>query len=139
VDDAVDRGSRLLLGGESVGEAGYFYAPTVLSDVPAGAALTREEIFGPVAAVSTFAEEAEAINLANDTEYGLAAYLYTASLDRAIRVGEALECGMVGVNQGVVSNTAAPFGGTKHSGTGREGGPEGIDEYLETKYLGIAT
>ena len=79
------------------------------------------------------------MTLANDTDYGLAAYLYTGSLDRAIRVGEALECGMVGINQGVVSNAAAPFGGTKHSGSGREGGPEGIDEYLETKYLGIAT
>ena len=139
VRDALERGGRLLVGGHPIGDRGYFYAPTVLADVPAGAAVTRQEIFGPVAAVTTFTQEAEALALANDTDYGLAAYLYTGSLDRAIRVGEALECGMVGINQGVVSNAAAPFGGTKHSGSGREGGPEGIDEYLETKYLGIAT
>jgi len=139
VRDALERGGRLLVGGHPSGDRGYFYAPTVLADVPAGAAVTRQEIFGPVAAVTTFTQEAEALTLANDTDYGLAAYLYTSSLDRAIRVGEALECGMVGINQGVVSNAAAPFGGTKHSGSGREGGPEGIDEYLETKYLGIAT
>ena len=139
VRDALDRGGRLLVGGHPSGDQGYFYAPTVLADVPAGAEVTRQEIFGPVAAVTTFTQEAEALTLANDTDYGLAAYLYTSSLDRAIRVGEALECGMVGINQGVVSNAAAPFGGTKHSGSGREGGPEGIDEYLETKYLGIAT
>ena len=139
VRDALERGGRLLVGGHPSGDRGYFYAPTVLADVPAGAAVTRQEIFGPVAGVTTFTQEAEALALANDTDYGLAAYLYTSSLDRAIRVGEALECGMVGINQGVVSNAAAPFGGTKHSGSGREGGPEGIDEYLETKYLGIAT
>jgi len=139
VRDALDRGGRLLVGGHPSGDQGYFYAPTVLADVPSAAAVTRHEIFGPVAAITTFTEEAEALALANDTDYGLAAYLYTGSLDRAIRVGEALECGMVGINQGVVSNAAAPFGGTKHSGSGREGGPEGIDEYLETKYLGIAT
>jgi len=139
VRDALGRGARLLVGGHPSGDQGYFYAPTVLADVPSAAAVTRQEIFGPVAAITTFTEEAEALALANDTDYGLAAYLYTGSLDRAIRVGEGMECGMVGINQGVVSNAAAPFGGTKHSGSGREGGPEGIDEYLETKYLGIAT
>ena len=139
VRDALGRGARLLVGGHPSGDQGYFYAPTVLADVPSAAAVTRQEIFGPVAAITTFTEEAEALALANDTDYGLAAYLYTGSLDRAIRVGEGMECGMVGINQGVVSNVAAPFGGTKHSGSGREGGPEGIDEYLETKYLGIAT
>jgi succinate-semialdehyde dehydrogenase/glutarate-semialdehyde dehydrogenase len=110
----------------------------VLTDVPATARLVREEIFGPVAPISTFATDEEAIARANDTEYGLVAYLFTESLSRTIKVSEALEFGMVGVNQGVVSNPAAPFGGVKHSGFGREGGFEGIEEYLETKYVGIA-
>jgi acyl-CoA reductase-like NAD-dependent aldehyde dehydrogenase len=106
--------------------------------VPDGALLLREEIFGPVAAVRTFRTEQQALAEANDTEYGLVAYLFTKDLSRAVRVSEALEFGMVGVNQGVVSNPAAPFGGVKASGFGREGGVEGIDEYLETKYVGLA-
>ena len=110
----------------------------MLTDVPADADLAREEIFGPVAPISTFTTDAEAIRLANDTEYGLVAYLFTRDLSRALTVSEALEFGMVGVNQGIVSNPAAPFGGVKASGVGREGGFEGIDEYLETKYVGIA-
>jgi succinate-semialdehyde dehydrogenase / glutarate-semialdehyde dehydrogenase len=138
VDDAVAKGARVLCGGKPMGESGYFYAPTVLTEVPADADLTREEIFGPVAPVSTFRTEAEAVARANDTEYGLVAYVFTAGLSRAIRVSEALEFGMVGVNQGIVSNPAAPFGGVKASGFGREGGAEGIEEYLETKYVGLA-
>ncbi|GAA2576524.1 NAD-dependent succinate-semialdehyde dehydrogenase [Winogradskya consettensis] len=138
VDDAVARGARVLCGGTAVGDAGYFYAPTVLVDVPDGAELTRQEIFGPVAPIATFTDDAQALAMANDTEYGLASYVYTRDLSRAVRVGEALEFGMVGVNQGIVSNPAAPFGGVKASGFGREGGTEGIDEYLETKYLGLA-
>ena len=118
--------------------AGYFFEPTVLTDVPATARLVREEIFGPVAPISTFATDEEAIARANDTEYGLAAYAFTQDLSRMLKVSEGLEFGMVGINQGIVSNPAAPFGGVKHSGFGREGGLEGIEEYLETKYVGIA-
>ena len=138
VDDAVAKGARVLVGGSAREGAGWFYEPTVLTDVPADADLAREEIFGPVAPVSTFTTDEEAIQLANDTEYGLVAYLFTRDLSRALTVSEALEFGMVGVNQGIVSNPAAPFGGVKASGVGREGGFEGIDEYLETKYVGIA-
>lgn len=138
VDDAVAKGARLACGGKEVAARGYFYAPTVLTDLPADANLLREEIFGPVAAIGTFTTEAEAITRANDTEYGLAAYIYTRDLSRVVRLGEALDYGMIGVNTGIVSNPAAPFGGTKASGYGREGGFEGIDEYLETTYLGIA-
>ncbi len=138
VDDARRRGANLLLGGERVGERGYFYAPTVLSDVPADARLLDEEIFGPVAPVATFSTDEQAIAAANRTEYGLVAYVYTRDLDRAFRVCEAIETGMVGLNQGVVSNPAAPFGGVKQSGFGREGGFEGIGEYLETKYVALA-
>lgn len=137
VTDAVARGARCLTGGEPVGERGYFYAPTVLADVPADARVLREEIFGPVAAVTTFADEHEAISRANDTEYGLAAYVFTRDLGRAFRVIGALETGAIGLNQGMVSNVGAPFGGVKHSGFGREGGPEGMDEYLETKYIAM--
>jgi succinate-semialdehyde dehydrogenase/glutarate-semialdehyde dehydrogenase len=147
VGDAVQRGGRLLVGGEDVsvptqsgpgGRAGYFYAPTVIADVPASARALREEIFGPVAPIATFADEDEAIAAANATEYGLVAYLFTRDLQRALRVSEALEVGMVGLNQGLVSNPAAPFGGVKQSGFGREGGFEGIEEYLETKYVAVA-
>jgi succinate-semialdehyde dehydrogenase / glutarate-semialdehyde dehydrogenase len=126
------------VGGSAPEGAGWFYEPTVLTDVPADADLAREEIFGPVAPISTFTTDAEAIRLANETDYGLVAYLFTRDLSRALTVSEALEFGMVGVNQGIVSNPAAPFGGVKASGVGREGGFEGIDEYLETKYVGIA-
>ena len=138
VDDARQRGSRVLLGGAALDGPGYFYEPTVLADVPADAELLREEIFGPVAPVATFSTDEEALAAANRTEYGLVAYAYTRDLNRALRVSEGLESGMVGLNQGVVSNPAAPFGGVKQSGFGREGGFEGIGEYLETKYVAIA-
>ncbi len=138
VDDAVRKGARVLCGGERVDGPGHFYKPTVLADVPDDARLLKEEIFGPVAPVKAFASEDEAIAAANDTELGLVAYLYTADLKRALRVSERLETGMVGLNQGMVSNAGAPFGGIKQSGVGREGGPEGIEEYLETKYVAIA-
>ena len=138
VDDAVAKGARVVVGGSAPEGAGWFYEPTVLTDVPADADLAREEIFGPVAPISTFTTDAEAIRLANDTEYGLVAYAYTNDLGRVIRVSEGLHFGMVGINQGIVSNPAAPFGGVKQSGFGREGGPEGIEEYLSVKYVGIA-
>ncbi|MGI8596566.1 MAG: NAD-dependent succinate-semialdehyde dehydrogenase [Thermoleophilaceae bacterium] len=138
VDDATGKGAKVLVGGESVDGAGYFYRPTVLSDVPADARLLKEEIFGPVAPVRGFDSEDEAVAAANDTEFGLVAYVYTRDLKRAMRVCENLECGMVGLNQGMVSNASAPFGGLKHSGFGREGGYEGIEEYLETKYVAMA-
>ncbi len=138
VDDAVRRGARVATGGAPLTDrAGWFYPPTVLADVPADARVLREEIFGPVAPITTFTDEAEAIAAANDTEYGLVAYVFTRDLDRALRVIERLETGMVGLNQGMVSNPAAPFGGVKQSGVGREGGPEGILEYLDTKYVAI--
>ncbi len=137
VQDAVGRGAKAIVGGRSRDGAGYFYEPTVLTEVPDGARLLREEIFGPVAPVKAFAGEDEAVAAANDTELGLVAYLYTSDVKRALRVAERLEVGMVGLNQGMVSNAAAPFGGIKHSGFGREGGVEGIEEYLETKYLAV--
>jgi len=138
VTDAVDRGASALIGGKRVAGPGYFFAPTVLAGVPADARLLREEIFGPVAPIATFSTEAEALAAANRTEYGLVAYVYTRDLARAFRVCEGLETGMVGLNQGVVSNAAAPFGGVKQSGFGREGGFEGISEYLETKYVAMS-
>ena len=134
---AVGGGATVLTGADTVGDRGWFYAPTVLADVPADAELLREEIFGPVAPVTTFTTRDEAIAKANDTEYGLVAYAYTRDLDTALALSERLDTGMVGINQGVVSNPAAPFGGVKHSGFGREGGTEGIEEYLETRYVGI--
>ena len=137
VEDAVGRGAKAVVGGHARDGAGYFYDPTVLTDVPDDARLLREEIFGPVAPVKGFADEDEAIAAANDTEYGLVAYVFTSDLKRALRVCEKLETGMVGLNQGMVSNAAAPFGGIKQSGFGREGGPEGIEEYLETKYVAV--
>jgi succinate-semialdehyde dehydrogenase/glutarate-semialdehyde dehydrogenase len=137
VEDARSRGARCLAGGEAPDGAGYFFPPTVLADVPGDARVLREEIFGPVAPIATFETEDEAIAAANRTEYGLVAYVYTRDLDRALRVIERLETGMVGLNQGLVSNAAAPFGGVKQSGFGREGGTEGIDEYLSTKYAAI--
>ena len=138
VGDALAKGANLLTGGERVGGEGHFFAPTVLSDVPSHARLLREEIFGPVAPIATFSTEEQAVSAANATEYGLVAYLYTRDLARTFRVSEAIEAGMIGVNQGIVSNPAAPFGGVKQSGFGREGGFEGIDEYLETKYLALS-
>jgi succinate-semialdehyde dehydrogenase / glutarate-semialdehyde dehydrogenase len=138
VEDAKAKGATVVCGGTTVGDQGYFYAPTLLTGVSADARMMREEIFGPVAPIVTFATESEAIARANDTEYGLVAYVFTRDLSCTLRVSEALEFGMVGINQGIVSNPAAPFGGVKHSGFGREGGFEGIEEYLEIKYVGIA-
>jgi succinate-semialdehyde dehydrogenase/glutarate-semialdehyde dehydrogenase len=138
VADASERGARVLLGGEPTGERGYFYAPTVLTDVPQDARLLAEEIFGPVAPIAAFSTDEQAIEAANRTEYGLVAYVYTRDLARAFRACEGIETGMVGLNQGVVSNPAAPFGGVKQSGFGREGGFEGISEYLETKYVALS-
>jgi succinate-semialdehyde dehydrogenase/glutarate-semialdehyde dehydrogenase len=137
VDEARSRGADAVVGGTFVDGPGYFYQPTVLGNVPAGAQLLNEEIFGPVAPVTTFSSEEDAIKWANATEYGLVAYVFTRDLERALRVVEALETGMVGLNQGMVSNPAAPFGGVKQSGIGREGGPEGIDAYLSTKYVAV--
>jgi succinate-semialdehyde dehydrogenase/glutarate-semialdehyde dehydrogenase len=133
----VEHGARVLVGGHARDGAGYFFDPTVLTDIPEGAELLREEIFGPVAPVKGFTDEDEAIAAANNTEFGLVAYVYTRDIKRALRVVERLETGMVGLNQGMVSNPAAPFGGIKQSGFGREGGPEGIEEYLETKYVAV--
>jgi succinate-semialdehyde dehydrogenase / glutarate-semialdehyde dehydrogenase len=138
VSDAVQRGARVRIGGEPIEGPGYFFAPTVLEGVPEQARLLGEEIFGPVAPIATFASEAQALQAANRTEYGLVAYLYTRDLERAFRMAEGIETGMVGLNQGVVSNPAAPFGGVKQSGFGREGGFEGIGEYLETKYVALS-
>ena len=138
VADAVARGARVLTGGSVAEGNGYFYPPTVLADVPLDARLQKEEIFGPVAPLTAFDDEDEAVRMANDTEYGLVAYLFTQDFNRALRVSESLESGMVGLNQGIVSNPAAPFGGVKQSGLGREGGSVGIDEYLEIKYVAVA-
>jgi succinate-semialdehyde dehydrogenase/glutarate-semialdehyde dehydrogenase len=137
VSDAVAKGASCLTGGEAVGDRGYFYAPTVLAEVPGDARILREEIFGPVAPVITFSSDEEAIAKANDTEYGLVAYAFARDVGRTFRVLEALDTGMIGFNQGMVSNAGAPFGGVKQSGYGREGGPEGIQEYLETKYVAL--
>jgi succinate-semialdehyde dehydrogenase/glutarate-semialdehyde dehydrogenase len=137
LEDAVGRGARVLAGGIRPEGAGFFFPPTVLSGVPGDARMAHEEIFGPVAPLTPFADEAEALAAANATEYGLVSYVFTNDLRRALRVAEKLETGMVGINQGVVSNPAAPFGGVKASGVGREGGAVGIDEFLEIKYVGI--
>jgi succinate-semialdehyde dehydrogenase/glutarate-semialdehyde dehydrogenase len=137
VDDAVRRGASVVVGGKPLDRDGYFYPPTVLTNVPEDAEMRHEEIFGPVAPIVAFETEEEAITAANDTEYGLVSYVFTTDLDRALRVCERLETGMIGLNQGIVSNPAAPFGGVKHSGLGREGGRLGIEEFLETKYVAI--
>ncbi len=138
VGDAVGRGAQVLVGGHVLDGPGYFYEPTVLAGVPPDAKALAQEIFGPVAPVATFADEAQALAAANATEYGLVAYLYTRDLERAMRMAEGIETGMLGLNQGLVSNPAAPFGGVKQSGYGREGGFEGIGEYLETKYVAMS-
>jgi succinate-semialdehyde dehydrogenase/glutarate-semialdehyde dehydrogenase len=137
VGDMVARGGRVLVGGRRPDGRGFFYPATVVADVDPESRALAEEIFGPVAPIVAFDSEADAIRLANATEYGLVSYLYTRDLDRALRVSEALESGMVGLNTGLVSNPAAPFGGIKQSGIGREGGREGIEEYLETKYVAV--
>src|SRR3954468_635690 len=137
VRQAVTGGATAATGGERPDGPGYYYPPTVLTGVAPDAAILREEIFGPVAPIVTFADEAEAVRLANDTEYGLVAYVYTGDLARGLRVSEALEAGMVGLNRGLVSDPAAPFGGVKQSGVGREGGHEGMLDYLESKYIAV--
>ena len=135
VADAVGRGASVRLGGKPLDRPGFYYPPTVIEQVPDGAEIRREEIFGPVAAISTFETEAEAIEMANDTEFGLIAYVYTGDLARGLRVSEKIEAGMVGLNRGLVSDPAAPFGGVKQSGLGREGAHHGILEFCETKYI----
>ncbi len=137
VDSATGDGAKVLTGGHAPDRAGYFYQPTVLDGVPPAAGILSEEIFGPVAPIVRFSDPQEAIALANDTEYGLVSYLYCGDLARALRTAEALEAGMVGINRGVVSDPAAPFGGVKQSGLGREGAHEGLLEYTETKYLAV--
>ena len=138
VADAVAKGARILTGGSRPQGPGYFYTPTVLTDVPLDSELMTTEIFGPVAAITPFDSEDEAVHLANDTNWGLVGYVFTESVDKAMRFSSALEVGMVGLNTGLVSNPAAPFGGVKQSGLGREGGKIGIDEFLEYKYTAIA-
>ncbi|WP_328604026.1 NAD-dependent succinate-semialdehyde dehydrogenase [Amycolatopsis sp. NBC_00345] len=138
VKDATDRGARVLTGGAAIDGPGHFYPATVLTEVPVDARLAAEEIFGPVAPITPFDTEDEAVAKANNTEYGLVSYLYTSDVKRALRVSERLEAGMIGLNQGIVSNPAAPFGGIKQSGLGREGGTVGIDEFLETKYIAVS-
>ena len=137
VTDAVHDGATVVTGGSAPDGPGYFYSPTVLTDVPADSQINREEIFGPVAPITTFSTEEEAVERANSTEYGLTSYVYTRDLARTVRLAESLDFGMVGVNTGLVSNPAAPFGGVKASGFGREGGFEGIEEYLDTTYVAI--
>jgi succinate-semialdehyde dehydrogenase/glutarate-semialdehyde dehydrogenase len=139
VSDAVSRGAKVAVGGTAPGGPGNFYPATVLVDVPADARILKEEVFGPVAPIIGFDTEDDGVAAANDTEYGLAAYVYTQSLDRALRVAEGIQSGMVGINRGVISDPAAPFGGVKESGFGREGGSEGIDEYLDVKYIALTT
>jgi succinate-semialdehyde dehydrogenase/glutarate-semialdehyde dehydrogenase len=137
VDDALGKGATTIVGGRPLDGSGYFYEPTVLGEVSPDARMLKEEIFGPVAPVASFGSEDDAVAAANDTEFGLVAYVYTRDLKRAFRVIEGLETGMVGLNQGMVSNAGAPFGGVKQSGFGREGGRVGIDEYLEIKYVAM--
>ncbi len=138
ITDAVAKGARIITGGHRHALGGSFFEPTILVDATPAMRLAREETFGPVAPLFRFTTEAEAIHLANDTEYGLAAYLYTRDLGRSFRVTEALEYGIVGLNTGMISTTVAPFGGVKESGIGREGSRYGIEDYLEIKYLSIA-
>jgi succinate-semialdehyde dehydrogenase/glutarate-semialdehyde dehydrogenase len=137
VADAAGRGAKVLTGGKPLERDGFYYPPTVIRDVLAGAKIAREEIFGPIAALTTFTSEEEVISAANDTEYGLISYVYTRDLARGLRVSERLEAGMVGLNRGLVSDPAAPFGGVKQSGLGREGAHHGILEFSETKYIAV--
>ena len=138
VQSALEEGAELLTGGHALCEHGYFFAPTVLDRVPVGAAITQAEIFGPIAAITRFDDDAEAIRLANDTPYGLAGYVFGQDIDRTLRMADQLETGMVGINQGVVSNVAAPFGGIKQSGLGREGSSEGLEEFQDIRFYNLA-
>jgi succinate-semialdehyde dehydrogenase/glutarate-semialdehyde dehydrogenase len=138
IDDAIEKGAKVLQGGAAHQLGGNFFQPTILVNVPDNARVSKEETFGPLAPVFRFFDDAEVIRKANDTEFGLAAYFYTADLGRVFRVGEALEYGIVGVNTGIISSEAAPFGGVKASGVGREGSKYGIEDYLEIKYLCLA-
>ena len=137
VEDAVAKGAKVLLGGTTPNGPGFFYPPTVMVDVPETAACVNDEIFGPVAAIQTFTDQDDVITRANNTEYGLVAYVFTQNLARGLKVCEALDYGMTGLNRGLVSDPAAPFGGTKQSGLGREGGHEGIKEFTETQYIAV--
>ena len=137
VEDAVAKGAKVLLGGTTPNGPGFFYPPTVMIDVPETAACVNDEIFGPVAAIQTFTDQDDVITRANNTEYGLVAYVFTQNLARGLKVCEALDYGMTGLNRGLVSDPAAPFGGTKQSGLGREGGHEGIKEFTETQYISV--
>jgi succinate-semialdehyde dehydrogenase/glutarate-semialdehyde dehydrogenase len=139
VDDALAKGAKLVLGGKKPDGKGYFYPPTVTTNVPDNAECLRDEIFGPVAMIQTFKDQDEVIKRANDTEYGLVAYLYTEDLKRGLQVSERLDYGMIGLNRGLVSDPAAPFGGVKQSGLGREGGHEGMLEFMETQYISTVT
>jgi succinate-semialdehyde dehydrogenase/glutarate-semialdehyde dehydrogenase len=135
VGDALQKGARIVVGGHRHALGGSFYEPTVLADVTTAMKVTREETFGPVAPLFRFSSDAEAIQMANDTEFGLAAYFYSRDINRVWRVAEALEYGIVGINEGIISTEVAPFGGVKESGLGREGSKYGIEEFLEVKYL----
>ena len=137
VEDAKQNGAEVLTGGEAIDGDGFFFQPTVLRGASTDSRIFREEIFGPVASIYEFSDEAEAIELANSTEYGLASYIYSENSDRMWRLADGLDFGIVGFNAGVVSNAAVPFGGVKHSGLGREGGAEGIDEYTDVQYIGV--
>ena len=137
MDDAVARGAHVVAGGAAPDRPGYFWTPTVLTHVDRASRMHHEEIFGPVAAVYTFTDEDEAIGLANATEYGLAAYVFTEDLARTFRLVDRIQSGMLGVNRGVISDAAAPFGGVKASGLGREGGAEGLEEYVDLTYVGL--
>ena len=137
VAETLDGGAKALTGGGAPDRPGYFYTPTVLTEVTADAAILSKEIFGPVAPIVSFETEDEAVAIANDTEFGLMAYLYTEDIARGLRVAERIESGMIGLNKGLVSDPAAPFGGLKQSGLGKEGSHEGIMEYLDTKYVGL--
>jgi succinate-semialdehyde dehydrogenase/glutarate-semialdehyde dehydrogenase len=138
VTDSVDKGAATLAGGCQLGDKGYFYAATVLADVPQSARMLQEEIFGPVAPLVRFSDDDQAIALANDSEYGLIAYLYTENLRKGLAMAEQLDAGMIGLNRGLVSDPAAPFGGTKQSGIGREGAHDGLMEFLEKKYIAVS-
>jgi succinate-semialdehyde dehydrogenase/glutarate-semialdehyde dehydrogenase len=137
VADAVARGGRVITGGQRSEGAGWFYPPTVIADVDPASSVLAEEIFGPVAPIVVFDDESAAIEMANSTDYGLVAYVYTSDVARGLRVSEALEFGMIGLNRALVSDPAAPFGGVKQSGLGREGGHDGLLEYLESKYIAV--